>query len=61
MYCKAVFLEQIKYSLNNEIVSYDNLNTYAPALNDSKHIIISEDGKILFFIFGTIISMTIRI
>lgn len=38
-------VEQIKYSLNNELVSSDIVGTSAPAIYDSKATIVSEDGK----------------
>ncbi|TRZ41054.1 glyceraldehyde-3-phosphate dehydrogenase [Robertkochia solimangrovi] len=38
-------VEQIKYSLNNELVSSDIVGTSAPSIYDSKATIVSEDGK----------------
>ncbi|MQP25626.1 glyceraldehyde-3-phosphate dehydrogenase [Flavobacterium sp. LMO8] len=38
-------VEQIKYSLNNELVSSDIVGTSAPAIFDSNATIVSEDGK----------------
>lgn len=38
-------VEQIKYSLNNELVSSDIVGTSAPAIFDSKATIVSGDGK----------------
>ncbi len=38
-------VEQIKYSINNELVSSDIVGTSAPAIYDSKATIVSEDGK----------------
>ena len=38
-------VEQIKYSLNNELVSSDIVGTSAPAIFDSKATIVSADGK----------------
>ncbi|WP_224482581.1 glyceraldehyde-3-phosphate dehydrogenase [Robertkochia aurantiaca] len=38
-------VEQIKYSMNNELVSSDIVGTSAPAIFDSKATIVSEDGK----------------
>lgn len=38
-------VEQIKYSLNNELVSSDIIGTAAPAIYDSNATIVSEDGK----------------
>jgi glyceraldehyde 3-phosphate dehydrogenase len=38
-------VEQIKYSLNNELVSSDIIGTSAPAIYDSKATIVSKDGK----------------
>jgi glyceraldehyde 3-phosphate dehydrogenase len=38
-------VEQIKYSLNNELVSSDIVGTAAPAIYDSNATIVSKDGK----------------
>jgi len=38
-------VEQIKYSLNNELVSSDIIGTSAPAIYDSNATIVSPDGK----------------
>lgn len=38
-------VEQIKYSLNNELVSSDIIGTSAPAIFDSHATIVSADGK----------------
>ncbi len=38
-------VEQIKYSLNNELVSSDIIGTSAPAIYDSNATIVSGDGK----------------
>lgn len=38
-------VEQIKYSINNELVSSDIVGTSAPAIFDSKATIVSADGK----------------
>lgn len=38
-------VEQIKYSLNNELVSSDIIGTAAPSIYDSNATIVSEDGK----------------
>ena len=38
-------VEQIKYSLNNELVSSDIVGTSAPAIFDSNATIVSSDGK----------------
>lgn len=38
-------VEQIKYSLNNELVSSDIIGTSAPAIYDSNATIVSNDGK----------------
>jgi len=38
-------VEQIKYSLNNELVSSDVVGTSAPAIFDSNATIVSGDGK----------------
>ncbi len=38
-------VEQIKYSLNNELVSSDIIGTAAPAIYDSNATIVSADGK----------------
>ena len=38
-------VEQIKYSLNNELVSSDIVGTSAPSIYDSKATIVSKDGK----------------
>ena len=38
-------VEQIKYSLNNELVSSDIVGTSAPAIFDSNATIVSTDGK----------------
>ncbi|MEM6541597.1 MAG: glyceraldehyde-3-phosphate dehydrogenase, partial [Bacteroidota bacterium] len=38
-------VEQIKYSLSNELVSSDIVGTSAPSIYDSKATIVSGDGK----------------
>ena len=38
-------VEQIKYSMNNELVSSDIIGTSAPAIYDSNATIVSADGK----------------
>ncbi|KOS08142.1 glyceraldehyde-3-phosphate dehydrogenase [Flavobacterium akiainvivens] len=38
-------VEQIKYSVNNELVSSDIVGTAAPSIFDSKATIVSPDGK----------------
>lgn len=38
-------VEQIKYSLNNELVSSDIVGTSAPSIYDSPATIVSKDGK----------------
>lgn len=38
-------VEQIKYSLNNELVSSDIVGSSAPAIFDSNATIVTEDGK----------------
>jgi glyceraldehyde 3-phosphate dehydrogenase len=38
-------VEQIKYSLNNELVSSDIIGTSAPSIYDSNATIVSGDGK----------------
>jgi glyceraldehyde 3-phosphate dehydrogenase len=38
-------VEQIKYSLNNELVSSDIVGTSAPSIYDSNATIVSNDGK----------------
>lgn len=38
-------VEQIKYSLSNELVSTDIIGTSAPAIYDSRATIVSADGK----------------
>lgn len=38
-------VEQIKYSLNNELVSSDIVGTSAPAIYDSNATIVTKDGK----------------
>ena len=38
-------VEQIKYSLSNELVSTDIIGTSAPAIYDSTATIVSQDGK----------------
>ncbi|WP_394748519.1 glyceraldehyde-3-phosphate dehydrogenase [Spongiimicrobium salis] len=38
-------VEQIKYSLSNELVSTDIIGTSAPSIYDSNATIVSEDGK----------------
>lgn len=38
-------VEQIKYSLNNELVSTDIVGTTAPSIYDSNATIVSKDGK----------------
>ena len=42
---KGELVEQIKYSINNELVSSDIVGTSAPAIFDSKATIVSADGK----------------
>ena len=42
---KGELVEQIKYSLNNELVSSDIVGTSAPAIFDSNATIVSGDGK----------------
>ena len=45
-------VEQIKYSLSNELVSSDIIGTSAPAIYDSKATIVSPDGKsILLYVW----------
>jgi len=50
-------VEQIKYSLNNELVSSDIVGTSAPSIYDSNATIVSGDGKILCYMFGMTTSM----
>jgi glyceraldehyde 3-phosphate dehydrogenase len=38
-------VEQIKYSLSNELVSTDIIGTSAPAIYDSQATIVSDEGK----------------
>jgi glyceraldehyde 3-phosphate dehydrogenase len=38
-------VEQIKYSLNNELVSTDIIGTSSPSIYDSNATIVSKDGK----------------
>jgi glyceraldehyde 3-phosphate dehydrogenase len=38
-------VEQIKYSVNNELVSSDIIGTSAPAVYDSNATIVAPDGK----------------
>lgn len=38
-------VEQIKYSLSNELVSTDIIGTSAPAIYDSRATIVADDGK----------------
>ena len=38
-------VEQIKYSLNNELVSSDIVGTSAPSIFDSNATIVSADGN----------------
>jgi glyceraldehyde 3-phosphate dehydrogenase len=38
-------VEQIKYSMNNELVSSDIVGTAQPAIYDSNATIVSADGK----------------
>nr|WP_224490831.1 glyceraldehyde-3-phosphate dehydrogenase [Robertkochia marina] len=38
-------VEQIKYSMNNELVSSDIVGTSAPAIYDSKATLVSDDGE----------------
>lgn len=38
-------VEQIKYSINNELVSSDIVGTSAPAIYDSKATLVSNDGR----------------
>jgi GTP-sensing pleiotropic transcriptional regulator CodY len=49
-------VEQIKYSLNNELVSSDIVGTSQPVY-DSNATIVSKDGKTLSYTFGTITNM----
>ena len=42
---KGNLVEQIKYSLNNELVSSDIVGTSAPSIFDSNATIVSADGK----------------
>ena len=42
---EGALVEQIKYSLNNELVSSDIVGTSAPAIFDSNATIVSSDGK----------------
>jgi glyceraldehyde 3-phosphate dehydrogenase len=47
-------VEQIKYSMNNELVSSDIVGTSQPAIYDSNATIVSKDGKTSSYTFGTI-------
>src|SRR5690606_32107020 len=38
-------VEQIQYSINNELVSSDIVGSCSPAIYDSKATIVTEDGK----------------
>ena len=38
-------VEQIKYSLSNELVSSDIVGSSAPSIYDSNATIVTEDGK----------------
>jgi glyceraldehyde 3-phosphate dehydrogenase len=38
-------VEQIKYSISNELVSTDIVGTSAPSIYDSTATIVSQDGK----------------
>ena len=38
-------VEQIKYSLNNELVSSDIIGSPSPSVYDSQATIVSKDGK----------------
>ena len=42
---EGVLVEQIKYSLNNELVSSDIVGSSAPAVFDSKATIVTENGE----------------
>ncbi len=42
---EGALVEQIKYSLSNELVSSDIIGTSAPAIYDSNATIVSADGK----------------
>jgi len=42
---EGTLVEQIKYSLNNELVSSDIVGTSAPAIFDSNATIVAPDGK----------------
>lgn len=42
---EGALVEQIKYSLNNELVSSDIVGTSAPSIYDSKATLVSEDGE----------------
>lgn len=42
---EGALVEQIKYSLNNELVSSDIVGTSAPSIYDSRATIVSTDGK----------------
>jgi glyceraldehyde 3-phosphate dehydrogenase len=43
-------VEQIKYSLNNELVSSDIVGTTAPSIFDSNATIVSADGKNVVYV-----------
>src|SRR5690606_4435767 len=42
---KGDLVEQIRYSINNELVSSDIVGSAAPAIYDSNATIVTEDGK----------------
>ena len=58
---EGYLVEQIKYSLSNELDSSDIVGTAEPAIFDSYATISSNDGKMLSYMFGTIMNLDIRI
>ena len=45
MLLRVTFVEQIKYSLNNELVSSDIVGSSAPSIFDSNATLVHPNGK----------------
>ncbi len=50
-------VEQIKYSLSNELVSSD-IRVFAPSIYDSNATIVTDGGKMSYYMFGMTMSMS---
>ena len=51
-------VEQINYSISNELVSTDIVGNSAPAVYDSPATIVSKDGKnVILYMFGMTMNM----